>query len=109
MASQRLANLGAAMPALPDRTRWLTLEDANEAAVDAWRDSHPVIKPGSAKQPELQTTAIGDLSVEIEVGRAWSAVRCRFRADDVPIHLQVDPDWMLTEEEMRELDHTQAF
>ena len=61
------------MPALPDRTRWLTLEDANEAAVDAWKDSHPIIKPGSGKQPELQTTAIGDLSIEIEVGGALLA------------------------------------
>lgn len=54
------------MPHPPDRTNWLTLKDANESAHEAWREKH-----GSAsvatKNDNVQTTAVGDLSIEIEV------------------------------------------
>jgi hypothetical protein len=60
-----LANLGAAMPALPDRTSWLTLDDANEAAVRAWKEKKISTEPGR-KQSSPEMTTLGDISVEIE-------------------------------------------
>jgi hypothetical protein len=58
--------MGAAMPQPPDRINWLTLKDANESAHEAWREKHGSAS-AATKNDNVQTTAVGDLSIEIEV------------------------------------------
>jgi hypothetical protein len=58
--------MGAAMPHPPDRNNWLTLKDANESAHEAWREKHGSAS-AATKNDNVQTTAVGDLSIEIEV------------------------------------------
>ena len=55
------------MPSVKDRTRWLTLEDANEAAKDAWMEKQAETKPSQDGRANVKTTAVGDLSIEVEV------------------------------------------
>jgi hypothetical protein len=64
--------MGAAMPVPPNRTNWLTLDDANEAAQDAYKEKQGRSQDTSAaaKNNKVQTTAMGDLSIEVEVSLA---------------------------------------
>lgn len=56
------------MPPRPDRTSWLNLNDANEAAKEAYKEKQPTgSRPSQEGGANVQTTAVGDLSIEVEV------------------------------------------
>ncbi|KAI5452026.1 hypothetical protein NCC49_001322 [Naganishia albida] len=93
-----LANAGAVKQTVPDRIDWFTLQDANKFTSDRKTSLHLSLSNGSRDAEEREsgkTVQRSGLTTESEV-------------DTVPIEIDVDPSWLLTEEEMAALDGDQG-
>lgn len=84
--AQRLAKMGAMMPALADRTQWLDPEEQDEEEDRAG--------PSSAVHVEVE---VSPLSVA-------SGGRGEYRTS-MTEGLQVEPEWLLSNEELAELEY----
>jgi hypothetical protein len=93
----------------------LSLADA-EREDKAYRARRMGNGAGGPRDGTVVEAPTADRPIDIEVEVGWSTFRFVLdgqradMCDGAPgRHLQIDPDWLLTEEEMERLDRTQDF
>ncbi|GHJ85339.1 hypothetical protein NliqN6_1741 [Naganishia liquefaciens] len=93
-----LANAGAAMQSVPERTHWFSLEDANRFTAEQ-REATKLVGSSGQGAHVHKKVAPNDSIQSLEANGA--------RIDVLPVEVEVDPSWLLTEEEMAELETDQ--
>ncbi|KAJ9109198.1 hypothetical protein QFC21_000527 [Naganishia friedmannii] len=93
-----LANTGASIHDIPpDRTDWFTLEDANRFKTGHFDRPSSSRKSATISLPNTISHVNADL--DSEAGSSAKTLQ-----DIAPAEVEVDPSWLLTEEDIAELE-----